>query len=205
MGRVAQVSLASSWSRPIPRFLMWFVRGGLEPVVVDAEGAGLVVLGVGLGDVAFAGGGVALGDLDDGFFHGHDFLRKSMCRGRSAISSPTASRSRSRSRPGAGTGRGSREREGRTRSVSGCGPCAITLGSSVCSHGLATMSWSRTARLKIEWSMDLRHWPTGLRPRPVQESTGVGAPDPVASRSMGKPCWMPQTTAWLRVETPIFR
>jgi hypothetical protein len=30
---------------------------------------------------------------------------------------------------------------------------AMTLGSSVCSHGLVTMSWSRTARLKIECSM----------------------------------------------------
>ena len=29
----------------------------------------------------------------------------------------------------------------------------MILGSSVCSHGLVTMSWSRTARLKIECSI----------------------------------------------------
>ena len=29
----------------------------------------------------------------------------------------------------------------------------MILGSSVCSQGLVTMSWSRRARLKIEWSM----------------------------------------------------
>jgi hypothetical protein len=35
-------------------------RDGFEPVVVDAEGAGFVVLGVGLDHVAPAGGGVLL-------------------------------------------------------------------------------------------------------------------------------------------------
>ena len=44
---------------------------GFEPVVVDAERPGLVVLRVSLAHVALAGGGVLPGDLDDGLLDGH--------------------------------------------------------------------------------------------------------------------------------------
>jgi hypothetical protein len=43
---------------------------GVEPVLSHGEGPGLVVLGVGLGHVAFAGGGVPPRDLHDGVRHG---------------------------------------------------------------------------------------------------------------------------------------
>ena len=52
-------------SRPMPVGADVF-GDGVEPFLADAEGAGLVVLRVGLGQVAMAGGGVLLGDLDDG-------------------------------------------------------------------------------------------------------------------------------------------
>jgi len=42
----------------------------VEPGLADAEGARLVVFGVALGDVTLAGGGVGLGDLDDGLLDG---------------------------------------------------------------------------------------------------------------------------------------
>jgi hypothetical protein len=42
---------------------------GVEPGLADGEDPGFVVLGVGLGQVALAGGGVLLGDLDDGLLH----------------------------------------------------------------------------------------------------------------------------------------
>ena len=77
-----------------------------------------------------------------------------MCRGRRAMSSPQrmpvsiAVSTRSRCRSGIAV-MSSVELVGvRVRDLR-----AMTLGSSVCSHGLATMSWSRTARLKIECSM----------------------------------------------------
>ena len=38
--------------------------------LADAEGAGLIVLGVGLGQVALAGGGVLFGNLHDGLLDG---------------------------------------------------------------------------------------------------------------------------------------
>ena len=43
---------------------------GVEPGLAEAEGAGLVVFRVGLDDVALAGGGVLLGDLDDRLLDG---------------------------------------------------------------------------------------------------------------------------------------
>ena len=43
----------------------------VEEFGAQAYAAPFVVLGVGLGHVAFAGGGVLLGDLDDGLLHGH--------------------------------------------------------------------------------------------------------------------------------------
>ena len=80
-----------------------------------------------------------------------DFLRKSMCRGRSAISSPhrmpvsIAVFTSSRYRSGIAVMSRSYSVGVRVRVFR-----AMIFGSSVCSHGLATMSWSRTARLKIE-------------------------------------------------------
>ena len=77
-----------------------------------------------------------------------------MWRGRSAISSPQrmpvsiAVSTRSRCRSGIAAMSRSYSAGVRVRDFR-----AMTLGSSVCSHGLATMSWSRTARLKIECSM----------------------------------------------------
>ena len=74
-----------------------------------------------------------------------------MCRGRRAISSPhrmpvsIAVSTRSRYRSGIAAMSRSYSSGVRVRDLR-----AMTLGSSVCSHGLATMSWSRTARLKIE-------------------------------------------------------
>ena len=57
----------SSWPMPLARMCAAIV---VEPGLADAEGAGFVVLGVGLEQVALAGGGVLLGDLDDGLLHG---------------------------------------------------------------------------------------------------------------------------------------
>src|SRR5680860_1764911 len=83
-----------------------------------------------------------------------DFLRKSICRGRSAISSPQrmpvsiAVSTRSRCRSGMALMSRSYSVGVRVRDLR-----AMIFGSSVCSHGLDTMSWSRTARLRQEWSM----------------------------------------------------
>jgi hypothetical protein len=54
---------------------------GVEPGLADAEGPRLVVLGVGLDQVALAGGGVLLGDLHDDLLHCEGATEKSMCRG----------------------------------------------------------------------------------------------------------------------------
>jgi hypothetical protein len=64
------------------------VGDGVEPVVVDAEGSGEVAFGVGLADVAFAGGGVC---FDTSMMVSSTvtvLVRKSMWRGRRAMSSP---------------------------------------------------------------------------------------------------------------------
>ena len=77
-----------------------------------------------------------------------------MCRGRRAMSSPQripvsiAVSTISRWRSGTAWIRASNSSGVRVRVLR-----AMTLGSSVCSHGLKTMSWSRTARLKIECSI----------------------------------------------------
>jgi hypothetical protein len=56
------------------------LRGCLAPVVVDAEGAAFVVLGVGPGDVALAGGECFLETSMMVSSTVTDFLRKSMCQ-----------------------------------------------------------------------------------------------------------------------------
>ena len=66
---VPALVVKSRSSRPRPMGLD-VLGDRVEPVLADAEGAGFVVLGVGLDDVCVRRWGSACGDLDDGLLDG---------------------------------------------------------------------------------------------------------------------------------------
>ena len=122
---------------------------GVQPGLAHSEGAWFVVLRVGLDQVALAGGGVLLRDLDDGLLNGDvaaeevDVPRAISSPQRMPVSMKVCTMSRCCSGIAAisrSNSSGVRVRDFR----------AMTFGSSVWSHGLWTRIRSRTARPNID-------------------------------------------------------
>jgi len=124
-----------------------------EQVVGDAENTGLVVLGVGLDEEPFAGGGVFAADFDDVSVTVMVRCAQSMCRGRRATSSPQRSPvSMSVSTSGSHRSGIHARRVWNSSGVRMRRGFVTTLGSRVSAAGLWGMTRSRTACLKMPCS-----------------------------------------------------